>query len=175
MTTIIGLIARELDAVECAESFDLELVEDALLYITAYPDACHHPTEDVVFGRLKDVVPEARADIAALQREHALLITSARELLAEVRAVQEDALVTRAELIEKGRAYIDMLKRHMDTEESGLFRLAAEHLGAADWTSIGAAIEAMDDPLFGPAVSADHQRLWRRITAHTPSPASPLS
>jgi len=47
-----------------------------------------------------------------------------------------------------------------------MFRLAAEHLEAADWTFIGAAMDAIDDPLFGRAVAQDHRRLWQRITAH---------
>ncbi len=173
MATIIDLIVRELDAVEGGKSMDLELVEDALAYVTAYPDACHHPTEDVVFARLGSILPQASLEIEALRREHVQLIASARAMLAAVRAVEEDALVTRAELLETGRAYVDTLKRHMDKEEVGLFRLAAEHLDAADWTSIAAAIDALDDPLFGPAVARDHRRLWQRITAHATRSARP--
>ena len=174
MATIIALVTYEFDAIEGGTSLDLELIEDALIYITAYPDACHHPTEDVVFERLGSVVPEARSDIDELQREHVQLIATGRELLASVRAVEEDALVTRAELLDKGRAYVEQLRAHIDKEESGLFRLAAKHLGTADWAHIGMAIDAMEDPLFGPAVSADHRRLWQRIKAHTPSILNPL-
>jgi hemerythrin-like domain-containing protein len=173
MATILDLIARELDAVEQGATLDLELFEDALTYITAYPDTCHHPTEDVVFERLGSAMPGARSEIDGLQREHVRLIASGRELLDTVRAVEEDALVTRADLLAKGRAYVDVLRAHMNREESGLFRLADEHLGDADWAFIGTAVGAMEDPLFGPAVSADHRRLWQRITAHSPSLANP--
>lgn len=174
MATIIDLVAYELDVIESGTSLDLELIEDALIYITAYPDACHHPTEDVVFAHLCSVVPDAKPQIDELQREHGQLIATGRELLESVRAVEEDALVTRAELLDKGRAYVEQLRAHIDKEESGLFRLAAEHLGTADWAHIGTAIDAMEDPLFGPAVSADHRRLWQRISAHTPSTKNPL-
>jgi len=173
MATIIDLIGRELDAVECGKAMDLELIEDALAYVVAYPDACHHPTEDIVFAKLGSVLPQASREIEALRREHAQLVASARAMLAAVRAVEEDALVTRAELLETGRAYVDALRRHMDKEEAGLFRLAAEHLDTAAWTLIAAAIDAMDDPLFGPAVAQDHRRLWQRITAHATRSAPP--
>ena len=166
MATIIELIVRELDAVDCGKQMDLELIEDTLAYVTAYPDACHHPAEDIVFARLGAVLPQASLEIEALRSEHVRLIASARAMLGAVRAVEEDALVTRAELLEAGRAYVDTLERHIDKEEAGLFRLAAEHLDAADWAAIAAAIDAMDDPLFGPAVARDHRRLWQRITAH---------
>lgn len=168
LSRIATLIAGELAKIESNGQPDFGLLEDAMAYVTAYPDAYHHPTEDVMFDQLKRVVPEARADIDALSAEHADLINAGRAFLRIVQAVEEEALVTRAELCAKGRDYLDTLTSHMDKEESGLFRLAADCLDSADWDAIDARIHAMADPLFGRAVSADFRRLGRRISAHTP-------
>lgn len=169
MSTICAIVDAELIEIENGGKPDFGLLEDIMAYVTAYPDKVHHPTEDVVFERLVSAAPEAGADIEQLLAEHTELIAAGRDFLALVRAVEEEAVVTRAEIVAKGRAYLEMLTGHMDKEESGLFRLAADRLGASDWAAIGAQVQAMEDPLFGPAVANDYRRLWRRIKAHPPS------
>ena len=168
MSRIAALVAAELVAIEKGEKPDLNLLDDVMAYVTAYPDTFHHPTEDIVFAQLKRAAPEVRDDVDALLAEHGDLIATGRAFQRLVRAVEEEAVVTRAELLSKGRLYLDKLTAHMNKEEAGLFRLAADRLDQADWATIGARVEAMEDPLFGPAVAADYRRLWQRITAHPP-------
>jgi hemerythrin-like domain-containing protein len=121
-----------------------------------------------MFRQLKRAAPEAQEEVDKLLDEHSELIAMGRAFLRLVRAVEEEAVVTRAELSAIGRSYLDKLTEHMNKEEAGLFRLAADRLGPSDWEAIGGRVEAMEDPLFGPAVAADYRRLWQRITAHPP-------
>jgi len=166
MSKIAALLAAELVEIEDDGKPDLDLLEDIMSYVTVYPDAHHHPTEDIVFAQLEKVVPEASAEIRDLLAEHADLIGKGRAFLDLVRAIEEEAVVTRTELLSKGRSYLDRLTSHMNKEEARLFRLAAERLDQADWAAIGRRVEAMEDPLFGLAVSVDFRRLWQRISAH---------
>lgn len=168
MSKIAVLVAAELAELEDGAQPDYDLLEDVMSYVTAYPDTYHHPAEDVVFAQLRQAAPEAGRDIDALLAEHVELIATGRAFLETIRAVQGEAVVTRAEFLASGRGYLELLTAHMNKEEAGLFPLAAERLGAADWEAIGTRVEAMEDPLFGPAVAADYQRLWQRITAHHP-------
>lgn len=166
MSKIAELIAAELTDLETGVSPDYDLLTNIMSYVTAYPDAYHHPTEDIVFAQLRLVSPEAGTDIDALLAEHERLLTYGREFLSTLRAIEEEAVVTREAFLAKGREYLDLLVEHMNKEEAGLFRLAAEHLDESDWEAIGARVKAIEDPLFGPAVNADYRRLWQRITAH---------
>jgi len=168
MSKIAVLIAAELAVLEDGTHADYELLENIMSYVTAYPDTHHHPTEDIVFARLRHVAPETGRDIDVLLAEHEELIAYGREFLETIRAIEEEAVVTRADFLAKGRGYLDLLTLHMNKEEAGLFRLAAVRLDASDWEEISARVEAIEDPLFGPAVNADYRRLWQRITAHHP-------
>lgn len=168
MTKIAALVAAELAEVEGGAPPDYDLLENIMSYVTSYPDTYHHPTEDVVFAGLRRVVPEAGADIDLLLAEHETLLAHGREFLRTIRAIEEEAVVTRAQFLAQGRHYLESLTAHMNKEETGLFRLAAERLDASDWEDISARVEAIDDPLFGPAVNADYRRLWQRITANHP-------
>ena len=168
LSKISAVVAAELAVLEGGTHPDYELLEDVMSYVTGYPDTYHHPTEDIVFARLRLVAPEAGRDIDALLAEHDELIACGREFLETIRAIEEEAVVARVDFLAKGRGYIDLLTAHMNREEAGLFRLAAERLDVLDWEEISARVEAIEDPLFGPAVNADYRRLWQRITAHHP-------
>ncbi|MDH3420196.1 MAG: hemerythrin domain-containing protein, partial [Gammaproteobacteria bacterium] len=168
MSKIAALVAAELAVIEDGTHPDYELLENIMSYVTAYPDTYHHPTEDIVFARLRHVAPEAGRDIDVLLAEHEELVAYGREFLETIRAIEEEAVVTRADFLAKGRGYLDLLTSHMNREEAGLFRLAAERLDASDWEEISTRVEAIEDPLFGPALNADYRRLWQRITAHHP-------
>lgn len=169
ISKLAALVVAELAELEGGAQPDCDLLDDIMSYVIAYPDTYHHPTEDVVFARLRQVVPEAGTDIDVLLAEHVELIANGREFLKTIRAVEHEAVVARADFLARGREYLELLAAHMNKEEAGLFRLAAERLDVSDWEAIGVRLEAIEDPLFGPAVAADYRRLWQRITAHHPT------
>lgn len=168
ISKIAALVAAELAKLEDGAHPDYDLLENIMSYVTSYPDSYHHPTEDIVFAQLRSVAPEAGEDADALLAEHEELTANGRQFLRTIRAIEEEAVVTRAEFLAQGRKYLELLTAHMNKEEAGLFRLAAERLDASDWETISASVEAMEDPLFGATVNADYRRLWQRITAHHP-------
>jgi len=163
---ITALVEAMLVEVEAGSQPDYGLLEEIMVYVTGYPDVYHHPTEDCVFARLKQTIPEAADDVDALLGEHVELIASGRTFLDIVRAVEEGSVIKRVDFLARGWEYLAKLREHIDKEEAGLFRLAAERLGPEDWVVIQDRIEAIEDPLFGPTVAADYRRLWQRITAH---------
>ena len=55
-----------------------------------YPDTHHHPTEDIVFGRLKLRAPHAVDEIDDILSEHRLVIASGTRFLETIQAVQDE-------------------------------------------------------------------------------------
>ena len=51
---LLGLLARELDAVSDVIGGDFELMRDIMVYMTRYPDHTHHPKEDLMFERMRE-------------------------------------------------------------------------------------------------------------------------
>ena len=164
---VLRQLNHELETLAEENSPDYELLEDIMRYVTGYPDTHHHPTEDIVFRYLRDRAPDTAPYIDAITNDHQQLLVSGRRFLEAIDAVEHEALVQRDELLARGREYAEMVKRHMETEEGYLFPQAGEKLTDADWDAINSEVEAQTDPLFGPARSAEFQRLWQRITDHT--------
>ena len=163
---IARLAKAELSRLEAGDAADYSLLEDIMCYVTGYPDTHHHPTEDIVFERLKERVPNAAEDVDALLAEHEELIARGRRFLEAIRAIEEEAFVLRADLVSRGHDYLSMLERHMDAEEGNLFPRARKELTEEDWAYLGERIEQRADPLFGAALDEDYRRLWLRIQAH---------
>lgn len=163
---IAELAREELRRVEAGEAADFSLLEDIMCYVTGYPDTHHHPTEDIVFERLKERSPDAAGEVDALLAEHEELITRGRRFLDAIRAAEDEAFVLRKDLLQRGRDYLALLERHMNTEEGRLFPRATRDLTEEDWEHLSERIEQRPDPLFGPAIDEDYRRLWRRIQAH---------
>lgn len=163
-----ALAARVLDAFEAGESADFALLEEIMRYATGYPDTHHHPVEDIVFDRLKQCEPAMADELDAVLAEHEDIIALGRRFLDAVEAVEEEAMVSRAELLRLGRDYLTRLNRHMDAEEARLFPAATASLTESDWEQIRARIQDREDPLFGASRERAYSRLWQLIQSHRP-------
>jgi hemerythrin-like domain-containing protein len=50
---LLLVLERELGVFTRGEHPDYEVIHAAIAHFQVYPDACHHPLEDVVFEKLK--------------------------------------------------------------------------------------------------------------------------
>lgn len=161
---LLDILEQELDSLHEGTRTDYELMQDAMLYMTRYPDEVHHPTEDVVFRRLMDRHPATRPAVAGLLDEHEKLVERGRAFRAVLMQVVDGSLVSRAELEREGRDYVRMLRRHVQREETELFPLADQHMQPEDWQAVEAEIELREDPLFGPVTGDDFRDLLAHIS-----------
>lgn len=154
---ILGLLARELDAVSDASGGDFELMRDIMIYMTRYPDHTHHPKEDLMFERMRErgISPDTEATIVKLLREHVALAEKGNILRDMLIGVVDGALVEREALVSTGRDYVEFLGYHARLEDETVFLEAEKLLDDADWAVVRKAFEAQVDPVFGPAV--DHE------------------
>lgn len=162
---ILGLLARELDAVSDASGGDFELMRDIMIYMTRYPDHTHHPKEDLMFERMRErgVAPETEATIAKLLREHVALAEKGRIFRDMLIGVVDGALVERDALVAAGRDYAEFLHYHARLEDETVFLEAEELLDDADWIVVRQGFEAQVDPVFGPAVDHEFESLYDHI------------
>lgn len=145
---LLDLVDAQLKLLREGDEADLELLELVLHYFRAYPDACHHPKEDIVFRRLELSHPEAAQQVGDLLGGHEAL----EQLTADV-----SELATRARgngderpdgLIEKLGEFIATYRFHLETEELSFFPLVSEKLGKDDWDLIDFEVFDVEDPIY---------------------------
>src|SRR3974390_1503977 len=70
MQSLLCVLGRELNVFGCGDRPDYEVILAVIDYFRDYPDACHHPKEDLIFEKLRARDPGAAATIGDLEAEH---------------------------------------------------------------------------------------------------------
>ena len=165
-----GNIASLLDALEWqvrefdrGNAPDYDVIIAALEYFLGFPDAYHHPKEDLVFAKLRERDPAVLASIGDLSREHEELGTRAREFAAGLRAVLGEKGPPRKTFIQRAHRFIALQRQHLSREEASFFPAAERILTTEDWEDVKARMATGEDPLFGTNVAVRFDRLRRMI------------
>jgi len=142
---------------------EIEFVRDIMLYVIEYPDAVHHPKEDIVYRHLKSLRPEIHTDLERIETDHQYIEESGLKLRNSIEAISMGADLNRDELIEKFHHYSEQLREHMYWEETKLFSVADELQHFGDWSEVVLKNNEISDPLFGSRVERKYGRVLARI------------
>jgi hemerythrin-like domain-containing protein len=163
MATLMKLLADQLDAVEQGEEVESHVLYESLHYMTHFPDAFHHPREDMVYQRAGELNADLADSVDTLQREHDYIAELGSRTLREVERWQAGEIKS-SKAIKLSREYIDAIYRHMNVEEKLIFPQIEELLTPEDWRALEQEdlINPVADPVFGPKVSREYRNLARK-------------
>ena len=167
--TMLGILenmtaryAQELDV----DAQDLDAV---LEFLSVFVDQCHHgKEEEFLFPALEAAgVPKDHGPIGVMLQEH----QQGRRLVAELGDVSEKLKFgdrSAGKTIAKIYAdYVDLLKQHIEKEESILFHMAEDMLGSGKKYELWEAFEKLEKERIGPGRhEAFHQLLDRLQQAY---------
>ncbi|MFT5481986.1 MAG: hemerythrin-like domain-containing protein [Halieaceae bacterium] len=162
--TLLVVVASQLDDIERDEELDPYIVYEAIDYLTRYPDRFHHPREDLVYQRAVERSEILLDDVDTLQHEHDALGKAGKNLLKILTDVVADVRPMLA-VVSPGREYVQTLRRHMEVEEALVFPKIEQALDANDWEELlqEELLEPVADPLFGPVISREYQKIARSV------------
>lgn len=163
---LLDVLERQVALFDKARLPDYDIVRAIVDYCLIYPDAVHHPKEDLVLRKLRDRDPAAAARIGDLERAHATLAVQTQRMATAVDAVLQDAAMSRSTFATLVRDFLAAYREHIAMEESQLFPAARAALTATDWAELDAAATDPNDPLFGDAVEARFKPLIDEVFAH---------
>ena len=67
------------------EDPDFELVAEIMRYMTVYPDAVHHPKEDIIYTRLRNEREDLAEGLDDVTHDHEMIATLGGRLRDDVR------------------------------------------------------------------------------------------
>ena len=159
MAVVLNLMDDTITEMEAGEDPDFELLDEIMRYMTVYPDAVHHPKEDIVYEKLRHKRPDLADDLAHVPDDHRRIAELGSLLRADVEAINAGAAVRRDKMIDDARAYVSCLREHMLWEEEDLFRRIDLMLDAEPYKVDVSSIEHIRDPVFELEVEAGFRRL----------------
>ncbi|CAG4909924.1 hemerythrin domain-containing protein [Paraburkholderia saeva] len=145
---------------------NIELLVDALFYLTRFPDVTHHTIEDRMVERLlarKALSVEVGREI---EEQHVILIRDGRDLLRDLESAARGENMSQELVDIHVRLYAERLRHNMVVEELTLFPAAERSLGDEDWRAIeDKEAQGQCDPLFDGQVAERFAELYRVVTA----------
>jgi hemerythrin-like domain-containing protein len=164
LVLLLAVLQKQLDDFHDGSEHDTDLTCELVEYLASYEDQVHHPTEELVFARLRELSDEHRAVLDRLQEEHHILIVKNKRFADSLEAIMHGGVLLRADLEAEGRDLLQMLRAHMDLEENTAFTAAVEHLSEEDWDAIEERAPKLNDPVFGKPDPARFQTLFKHLT-----------
>ena len=164
IASVMQLLAGQLAAIEAGEPVDTHVVYETMDYMVTWPDRYHHPREDLIYAHAAELDPGLADSVDTLQRDHDNTARAGREVLEQIERWRDGSLPG-AGLVKSGRAYIDHLYAHMNSEEKLVFPQIEHTLGAQDWSELAAddQLRPVSDPVFGYRVQREYRNLARKL------------
>jgi hemerythrin-like domain-containing protein len=147
MERVLTLIQLQVDSLKAgADPEGFMLLSNAIGYMRNYPGVIHHPTEELIFGRLVANAPETRILCTRLHDQHEVFREQETMLLRRIRHAQGGDLEACRDIKRVGSSYCAEHANHIRAEELDMFPQAIKWLNAYDWDQIGAGARAIIDP-----------------------------
>jgi hemerythrin-like domain-containing protein len=148
-----AVILRGLDALEARLAAweagappERPYVEKALEFLRGFADRCHHgKEEDILFVTMVEELdfPRTAGPVAVLTREHEQGRDCIRRMGEAAAALEQDPEALQR-LIQSGREYIQLLRIHIERENTVVFPMVEQFLDDADNARLGRQFEEFE-------------------------------
>ena len=142
---------------------DMELLLDIMHYMTVYPDAIHHPREDLIYTAMREHSDELAAGLEGVPEDHREIAELGATLREDIEAIISGAAVTRQHLLEDLVNYVGHLRRHMEWEEADLFPRADSLAKEKETATVDVSMYMGDDPVFGATTAKSFTNLLANL------------
>ena len=167
IASVMQLFNEQLKAIAAAELVDTHVVYEIMDYMVTWPDRFHHPREDLIYGRVAELDTAAADNVDSLQRDHDHMAKKGQEVLRNIQQWRNGEMSGEV-LVKSGRAYIDHMYEHMNSEEKLVFPQIAAVLSADDWRELEQddQLRPVTDPVFGQRVQREFRNMARKLRSN---------
>lgn len=163
MALMINLLERESNRIYEGGEPDYELLGDVMHYMTVYPDAVHHPKEDMLYAELKAARPDLSVGFERITMDHRHIAELSVKLRNDIAAINAGNAISRNAVVADALRYVNTLRGHMQWEELDLFRRVDEMIREGHVSFDTANFIRQSDPVFGPEIEHSFGRLVSSI------------
>jgi len=164
---VLNVLEQEIESGLTGGSFNRDIIKDAVEYCQNFPAVCHHPKEDLIYRRLRNVADPAAMDVLGdLLAEHETLSGLTDELEAAVDNLISDAGEDLAKFAHVARVFVEHYRQHMKTEEELLFPLALKCFSEEDWAIIDRGVAGFETSYPSSAIDKQFAALSKAIVTH---------
>lgn len=164
IASVLALLSDHLNAIERSDLVNTAVVREIMEYMVSWLDRNHHPREDLIYGYASELDQGIAEDRRLLEKDHDRMARSGRDLLTLI-DLWRTGEANGAELVIKGREYVQASYAHMSYEEQHIFPAIDKRLSRSDWRELAAdeQLKPMGDPVFGRRVKREFRNMARKL------------
>ena len=163
ISRLLDIFEKQIDIMHMGEDPNYRLLQDIMHYMGHYPDAFHHPREEKIFEKIKNNNADIDDIVKRLADEHLKMAEQCVNITDKLTEIFNGSIVSMAAIYELSKDYLELMRNHINSEESELFPQVKELLSEQDWQDINESVSHIDDPLFGKTVEDFYQYLYSCI------------
>ena len=165
--SVLGCLEKIVHGSKMTRSLDFTSADEALDFLTTFADRCHHGKEENVFfpALAKRGLPTQVGPIAVMLADHCEGRELRTRLATAVEAARRSEPKAIAEFAAASRAYVDLMRDHIDKENSVLFPMGDGMLSPEDQIAIEKAFERVEHLDMGAGVHDRYLALVERLCA----------
>lgn len=163
MAVVLDLLEQTSLAASSGEDPDFELIGEIMRYMTIYPDAVHHPKEDVVYDELQKTRPDLTDGLDDVPADHREIAALGSRLRDDVEAIIAGAAVRRKTFVQDSNDYVRRLRQHMRWEEEDLFNRIDKMIGDDRHPIDVEEYQHIKDPVFELEIESAFRRLMASL------------
>ena len=160
---LLDVIQQQVRHLARGEPVNYRLLDSAFAYLSGYPDRCHHPKEDLVYGKLVTRKPDLAASLNNLVADHEKLAQLTRNLTAALAEPRQAAVPGSEYLADRLTEFLGLYRHHMLMEDQHFFPAALRWLSPDDFEEIDFTLFDQPDPLLDPSAEATFAELREEI------------
>jgi hemerythrin-like domain-containing protein len=160
---LLQVLEHELELFDHSGRPDYEILSNIIHYFQDYPESCHHPKEEMIFGKLKALDPAAAQAFGDVEAEHQLETARLHSFARAVDSVLADQEFLRESFHLAVHDFIAHQRQHLEKEERLLFPAAVKTFRSEDWAEIDSRLDDRKDPLFDRVVEEKFRNLQNTI------------
>ncbi len=135
---LLLVLEHELEVFDRSERPDYEILQTIIQYFQGYPESCHHPKEEMIFGKLKARDPTAAKRCGDVEADHGVEAKRLRSFARVVDYILADQEFLRETFHLAVHDFIEHQRHHLEKEERLLFPASVKALRPEDWAEIDA-------------------------------------
>lgn len=163
MAVVLNVLEKTANSAESGDDPDFELIDEIMHYMTVYPDAVHHPKEDIVYAELQTNRPDLATGLEDVPEDHWQIAALGTQLHDDVKAIVAGTAVRREQLVADLQQYVDRLRNHMRWEETDLFPRVDKMLDTDSHEFAVGQFMNIKDPVFELEVEGAFRRLMASL------------
>jgi len=147
------------------EEVDPGTIEDIVDFLKTFADKCHHgKEEDLLFAALEmKGVSRTTSPLSSLIREHEIARRFIQNIDRSLQDYRRGDTTAKKDILQNSRAYVELLKQHIEKEDELLYPMAEEKLSDKRKEELLAAYDRVEEEIIGEGVHEEYHRMIKDL------------